>query len=101
MPDINNGLYQSAGRIPRGTWEKGSEDYKVLKNKGYPEFLDEETKAHWIYNGNTFWTYDNETSIAEKMGYITSRGLGGVMFWELTGDDPDGTLIHAIGSGLQ
>lgn len=101
VPDINDGLYQSAGRIPRGTWEKGSEDYKVLKNKGYPGFWDEETQAHWIYNGNVFWTYDNETSIISKMDYIHSQDLSGVMFWELSGDDPDGTLIHAIATGLQ
>jgi len=99
--DFNNGLHQSAGRIPRGTWEKGSEDYKVLENKGYPGFWDADAKAHWIYNGNTFWSYDNEESVAAKMDYIKSEELGGVMFWELTGDDTDGTLIHAIGSGLQ
>ena len=96
-----DGLYQHAGRIPRGTWEKGSEDYKVLKNKGYPGFWDYEAMAHWIYNGNTFWSYDNEISIGSKMEYINAQGLGGVMFWELSGDDPEGTLIHAIGAGLQ
>mgnify|MGYP002065579450 FL=1 len=83
-----------------GTWEKGSEDYKVLKNKGYPGFWDDETQAHWIYNGNTFWTYDNEVSIDSKMEYINVQNLGGVMFWELSGDDAEGTLIHAIENGL-
>ncbi len=97
----NNGLYQHAGRIPKGTWEKGIEDYKVLKNKGYPGFWDEETQAYWIFNGNTFWTYDNTQSIAAKTSYINDLGLGGVMFWELSGDDAEGTLIHAIGSGLE
>ena len=59
------------------------------------------SQAYWIYNGNQFWTYDNETSVASKMNYINSLGLGGVMFWELTGDDPSGTLINAIANGLQ
>ena len=101
VTNVNNGLYQDAGRIPRGTWEKGSEDYKVLKNKGYPSFRDDETKAHWIYNGNIFWTYDNENSIRSKMEYINTQDLAGVMFWELSGDDAEGSLIHAIDSGLK
>ena len=101
VSNVNNGLYQDAGRIPRGTWEKGSEDYKVLKNKGYPGFWDDESKAYWIYNGNTFWTYDNERSIDSKMKYINAQSLGGVMFWELSGDDADGTLVHAMDSGLK
>ena len=101
VPDTNDGLYQPAGRIPRGTWEKGSEDYKTLKNKGYPSFWDDKAEAHWIYNGNIFWTYDNEDSISAKMAYISEYELGGVMFWELSGDDPEGTLIHSIEVGLQ
>ena len=101
VPDVDNGLHQPAGRIPKGKWEKGTEDYKLLKNKGYPAFYDAAAMAHWIFNGNVFWTYDNEDSIASKMGYINDQGLGGVMFWELSGDEPEGTLIHAIDSGLQ
>jgi GH18 family chitinase len=101
VPNVNNGLYQRAGRLPRGTWEKGVEDYKVLKNKRYPGFWDDQAKAYWIYDGATFWTYDNEVSINAKMGYVDNQGLGGVMFWELSGDDSQGTLIHAIDTGLK
>ncbi len=35
------------------------------------------------------------------MAYITEYELGGVMFWELSGDDPEGILIHSIEVGLQ
>ena len=59
-----------------------------------------EIQAHWIYNGNTFWTYDNEMSIGSKMEYINTQNLGGVMFWELSGDDPEGTLVNAIAEGI-
>ena len=34
------------------------------------------------------------------MAYINEHGLGGVMFWELSGDDPGGTLVNAIETGL-
>jgi chitinase len=99
VPDINNGLCQGAGRLPRGTWEKGVEDFEVLEAKGYPGFWDPVAQAHWIYDGRTFWTYDNADSVARKMAYIRDASLRGVMFWELSGDDPEGSLITAIANG--
>ena len=48
VPDNgSHGLYQSAGSLPRGTWEKGIDGYKVLMTKGYPEFWDDIAKASW------------------------------------------------------
>jgi chitinase len=94
----SHGLYQQAGRIPRGTWEQGSEDYKVLMTKGYPVYWDATAQASWLYNGSEFWTYDSPAAIGAKMGYIATQGLKGVMFWELSGDD--GSLVKAIADGL-
>jgi chitinase len=94
----NDGLYQVAGSLPRGTWERGVDDYKVLKTKGYPEFWDDAAKASWLYNGTVFWTFDSPRAVREKMRYIYDRNLKGVMFWELSGDD--GTLIKAINDCL-
>jgi chitinase len=93
----SHGLYQQAGRIPRGTWEQGSEDYKVLMNKGYPLYWDEAAKASWLYNGSEFWTFDSPAAIGAKMDYIADKSLRGVMFWELSGDD--GSLVAAIAAG--
>ncbi len=100
VSNIDDGLYQSANRVPRGTYEKGVNDYEVLANKGYPGFWDPIAQAYWIYNGNEFWTFDDATSVANKMEYISNSNLRGVMFWELSGDDPSGTLINAIAEGL-
>ena len=49
-----------------------------------------------------FWSYDDRTSVANKMSYINSKagGLGGAMFWELSGDDAAGSLVTAMASGL-
>jgi GH18 family chitinase len=33
------------------------------------------------------------------MAYIRDASLRGVMFWELSGDDPEGSLITAIANG--
>jgi len=101
VPDVDNGLYQPAGRIPRGKYEQGIDDYKELAALGYPSYWDPIAQAHWIFNGSTFWTYDDANSILNKMNYINNMGLKGVMFWELSGDDSSGTLINAIATGVQ
>lgn len=36
----------------------------------------------------------------EKAHYVRKENLGGIMFWELSGDTPDGELIGAIADGL-
>jgi len=104
VPNVNNGLFQSSPSMraapkifPFG--EDGIEDYKRLKTLGYPSFRDPITKSFWIYNGTTFWSYDDPTAMQEKMDYIKARGLGGAMAWELDGDD--GTLMSAIDAGLR
>ncbi len=100
VPNINNGKYQSGTGAP-GTYESGIEDYKVLKNLNYPSFVDSVTRAQWIYNGNTFWSYDTPAQIAEKMQYAKNKGLGGAFFWEFSGDDGNATLLKAISDGLK
>ena len=99
VPDGNSGgLYQNAGSLPRGTRDGATENFKVLKTKGYPEFWDAAAKANWLYNGDVFWTFDSPRAVREKMRYIDNRRLKGIMFWELSGDD--GTLVKAVADCL-
>ncbi len=100
VPNKNDGLYQSdpAMTPAPGTWEAGIEDYKKLKALKFPTFRDPKTHASWIFDGKTFWNYDDPQVLTEKMDYIKSKGLGGAMFWSL--DSDDGTLISAIYDGL-
>ncbi|EYF06162.1 glycosyl hydrolase family 18 protein [Chondromyces apiculatus] len=97
----NNGLWQTAAGGAQGAYEVGIEDYKVLKAKGHPGFTHPDTKSYWTFNGTEFWSYDTPASLAVKMDYIKSKGLGGAMFWELSGDTANGELIQAVHSGLQ
>ena len=92
------GLYQSAGGLPRGAWERGVDDYKVLMAKDCPQYWDPIVGASWLYNGSTFWSFDSPQAVRNKMHYIAATGLRGVMFWELSGDD--GTLVAAIAGCL-
>lgn len=97
----NDGLWQPASRLPRGKWERGVNDYKDLVplEATYQTYIHPQAQAFYIYNGSTWWSYDNPASMTTKMNYVKSRGLGGVMFWELSGDNGD--LIRAIYNGLQ
>ena len=47
--------------------------------------------------GDVFVTYEDEISVSEKVRYAKTRGLGGVMIYELSGDYfPDGRVKHPL-----
>jgi chitinase len=50
----------------------------------------------WLYDARTrTWiTYDDTESLGLKADFARTRKLGGIMIWELSGDD--GTLLPAI-----
>jgi chitinase len=101
-----DGLYQtSSGGGAPGTYETGVEDYKVLKalEESYGRYRHPEARAFWIYSptARIFWSYDDPEALREKAAYVRSSGLGGIMFWELSGDDPAGSLLTAISEGLR
>jgi chitinase len=49
-------------------------------------------------NGGQWWTFDDAWSIGQKTTWLKSRGLLGVMAWEMSGDT--GVLMNAVSSGL-
>ena len=100
MDDVNNGLYQSARGLPRGKYEKGVDDFEELQRSSVPRFWDGDAQAHWTFDGREFWTFDDPESAGNKGAYARSTVLRGVMFWELSGDDPAGSLITALYNGL-
>lgn len=94
----NNGLYQSGTAAP-GSLEPGIERYAVLKALGWPSYRDSASMARWIFNGNTFWSFDDPSTIADKMSYVRTQGLGGAFLWDFSGDDAQGSLLAAIKAG--
>jgi len=97
---VGDGLCVAASGVPRGTYEKGVDDYEVLAAKARTSFQDEATGTHWDFDGSQFWSYDDPTSTGWKADYANCRGLRGVMFWELSGDDPNSTLLDALARQL-
>lgn len=59
------------------------------------------TLTPWLFDGTTFWTYDDSESIHQKMEFVHHKGLGGAFAWEASNDLPDGDLGDAIFYGLQ
>lgn len=91
----NNGLYQAGTPAP-GTLEAGVERYAVLKTLAWPRYVDAGSKAAWIYNGSTFWSFDDPLTIADKVAYARVQGLGGAFLWDFSGDDAQGSLLTAL-----
>ena len=100
----NDGLFQPApGPVP-DEWRSGT-DYRSIVRRdpeslGFRRVMHPEARVPFLFNAmtGTWITYDDTESVAEKAAYVRSHGLGGVMAWEIGGDD--GTLVAAIHKGL-
>ncbi|KIY50369.1 glycoside hydrolase family 18 protein [Fistulina hepatica ATCC 64428] len=71
-----------------GTWEKGVYDYRVLPLSGAHMFRDEGACASWSYDytRREMVSFDSPEVAQWKGAWIAQQGLGGSMFWELSGD---------------
>ena len=103
VTNANNGMNQPANGAAPGdpNLGEGMQSYKYLKALGWPGFRDTQAQANWIFNGTTFWTFDDPLTLQTKMTYVKNRGLGGAMLWELSNDTTDGELITALFNGLK
>ncbi|MBB5955064.1 chitinase [Saccharothrix tamanrassetensis] len=98
----NNGLFQPATGPAPATYEAGYEDYRILKAQLGKFTVHRDPKAGhaWLFDGTTFWTWDDPTELKRKGRYVAERRLGGAMIWSLDGDTADGELIRGLTDGL-
>lgn len=92
----NNGLNQSGTPASskgygQGTWEASAFDYwdlqqNYINKNGYKRYFDSKSKVPYLFNGSVFISYDDEDSIKEKLDYVSKNNIGGIMFWEFSGD---------------
>lgn len=99
VPDRNRGLHQMAGSAGGYGPDFSALAADYIDKNGYTRYWDEEAKAPYLFNGDTFISYDDEESIRHKCEYVKSRGLAGIMFWEY-GCDATHRLLDAIYRGL-
>ncbi|KAI0887872.1 glycoside hydrolase family 18 protein [Annulohypoxylon maeteangense] len=94
--ESTSGIGQPYSGIGTGSWEAGVWDYKVLPRSGASEIYDDVAGATYSYDSSSkeLISYDNVDMINKKIQYLQSKGLGGTMFWEASGDRTDsGSLI--------
>lgn len=98
-----DGLFQPAAGAAPGTFEAGYEDYHrlaALPASGFAVYRDNRAGFAWLFDGNTFWTFDDPAVMRLKTAFIRRERLGGAMMWSLDGDSGDGALVDAIHRGL-
>lgn len=99
VPDRQQGLHQMAATTGGYGPDFTELDEAYIGKNGFERYWDEDAQAPYLFDGQTFISYDDEQSIAAKCAYIAERGLGGLMFWEY-GLDRTGRLIAAMARGL-
>lgn len=70
--------------FPEAEWN----DTKLNLSGDYVEYYDEIAGVPWVWNAEkkVMITHENERSYRGKLDYVIDNGLGGIMFWELSGD---------------
>lgn len=107
VSNTNNGLFQNFSQIPMGTWEAGVFDYHDIVNNylnqgDYTRHWDADAMVPWVYSPTEgiMISYDDPESLQVKIDYIKANGLGGAMFWDLSGDTSDNELLDVLYQGL-
>jgi chitinase len=97
VSDTNNhGLYRSA-QFYHGISYSHLYDTLTAAN-GFVQYWDPVANAPYAFNAQRKLevTYDDSLSIALKTKYVISKGLGGIMFWQLAEDRLKDGLLDAI-----
>lgn len=97
----NDGLFRPADPAAPTGWPSNEPNYRSLiashpLHHGFVRYWHPEAEVPWLYSraANVWITYDDPDAVSRKTEYARSHKLGGVMAWEVTGDD--GSLLAAI-----
>lgn len=71
-----------------------------INKNGYVRYFDETARAPYLFNGDTFISYDDEQSVREKCEFVKAQKLLGIMYWEHDCDNT-GTLLSVIDETLK
>jgi chitinase len=86
----NDGLFQHGRPIQQ------DRSYNHIRSiaPNFEIYREELSQSPWLFDGETFWTYDDPVSVRFKASYAAHQHLGGVMIWELSGDTRDAELLN-------
>ncbi|MDB2124045.1 glycosyl hydrolase family 18 protein [Clostridium paraputrificum] len=99
-----DGLFQPGNKNFTGNLGTGGQyswyDIKnIEKTAGWVKYRDPIAKVPYLYNSSTkqFLTYEDETSLQDRVNYINDNGYGGLIVWDCSGDDvKSGWPMHTI-----
>jgi chitinase len=93
----NNGLFQPGEAVHQ------DRPYRYIQTliDASTVYRDPTAQAPWLYDGDTFWTYEDAISARFKGEYAQQNHLGGVMVWELGEDSSDAQLLKSVSTGLR
>jgi chitinase len=96
----NHGLYQPGKPIPKA-YSNYAAITATMLNHGFDRYWDSKASVPYLYSPDQqiFVSYEDPESIAVKCNYVLTHKLGGVMFWDYSGD-PSGTLLQSIQHSL-
>ena len=97
--DGDGGFQEITSQLAPGSFERGVYDYKDVAQKvldpnvDWTLFWDDNAQASYVFSEKEgiFSSFETPTSIALKSQWAQSEGLGGMMFWDLSGEIISGT----------
>jgi chitinase len=97
----NHGLFQPGKSVPK-SYAPYSLIAQTMLSQGFDRYWDPVSSVPYLYSPEKqiFVSYEDAESIAAKCHYVLTRKLGGVMFWDYSGD-PSGTLLGTIHESLR
>ena len=99
-----DGLFQPGNKNFTGNLGTGGQYFwydikNIEKTAGWVKYRDPIAKVPYLYNSSTkqFLTYEDETSLQDRINYINDNGYGGLIVWDCSGDDVKGGWpMHTI-----
>ncbi|SHJ87876.1 glycosyl hydrolase family 18 protein [Paramaledivibacter caminithermalis] len=102
-----DGLFANANGAPVGTWDNpqapgGQYPYFKLKElentSGYNKYRDDYARVPYLYNPSlgVMLTYEDEVSLGERCDYVNTNNYGGIVVWEISGDDINGYPMTSL-----
>jgi chitinase len=100
VADRDHGFLQPGKPVPNA-YAPYSAIAGSMLDHGFARYWDSIASAPYLYNPekHIFVSYEDAESISAKCHYVQTNKLGGVMFWDYSGD-PEGVLLGAINQSL-
>lgn len=99
VPDVNHGYRQESTEL--NNWGPGYTEIveKYESKNGYVKYFDEVAKAPYLFNGSTFFSYDDKESVKCKCEYAKAHHMAGIFYW-VHDADVKGELFDVIYENL-